>query len=431
MECSNGTLRRVAGALFARLPELGLEKVEDRRHRQVRRWDLETILTMTLLGMMAGCKNLAEVENLAGRLSVGVRRRLHLPRSMHDTTLRDTLVRIHPFALRGAIHRLVKAAQRRKALQLQEGLPFHAASLDGKWSKTTHWDHHYAQQKTADNGLQAYGMVRVINSVLATSASKVVLDTMPVPAETNEMGIFPHAFDALMRAHGDLVEMVMYDAGAASESNMAHVVNAGKHFLFCLADERWLLYQKAERILGHLPETKVRASSETVLSKSDKTSVVRKLYVAVAPNGYGDFEHIRTILRVRSVTVKNGVVIGERNRYLVSSKEATAITCEQWLALIRSRWSVENNCHWTADAIFEEDDRPWIVAAPRGTVVVMLLRRIAYDLLTLYRTVTQRSDENRQMPWRTLLQNVHDALIAIANVDLEGLRERKAAVVCS
>jgi hypothetical protein len=429
MECGSEKVRRMAGMLVARLPELGLQNVEDRRRRQGRRWELETILTLALLGIMAGCKSLGEVEALAKKLSVGIRRRLRLPRLMPDTTLRDTLVRIHPSTMREVLHRLVEAAHRRKALELMKGLPFHAASMDGKWVSIDYWDHHYAQLKTYDDGRQAHGMVRVVNSVLATSAAKVVLDTFPVPAETNEMGIFPHAFDALVQRYGDLVEMFMYDAGAASEPNMAHVVGAGKHFLFCLADERWLLYQKAERILGHLPESKVQAKSEDPISNTQ--SIIRKLYVAVAPKGYGDFEHIRSIFRVQTLTMENGAVATQSNRYLVSSKEATAIACEQWLALIRSRWSVENNCHWTADAIFKEDKHPWIEANPRGTVVIMVLRRIAYDLLALFRSVTLRSEENRAGKWRELLAWVYDTLLITPAACVESLRIRKATAVRS
>ncbi|MFN0061727.1 MAG: ISAs1 family transposase [Myxococcaceae bacterium] len=397
--------------------------MNDSRHRQGRRWNLETLLTAVLLGLMAGCQSLAEVESLTAKLSLGIRRRLRLP-PMKDTTLRDALVRLHPLEIRGALWRMVKAAERRKALEVSEGLPFHAVSMDGKWSAIPYWDHHYAQMKTADDGKKAFGMVRTINSVLVTSPAKVVLDTAPVPAETNEMGIFPHAFDTLLSNWGGLFEMVMYDAGAASQDNMAHVVNAGKHFLFCLADERWLLFQKAQRILGHLPESSIQARSEETVSNSE--TLVRSLYIATAPKGYKDWKHIRTILRVHSQTFKDGVRVSEQNKYLVSSKEPTAITGVQWLALIRSRWGVENNLHWTLDAIFKEDDRTWIEAEPRGTVVVMVLRRIAYTLLALFRSVTQRSEEARRILWRDLVAWVYDTLIAVADGDLQRLRQRGA-----
>ena len=95
---------------------------------------------------------------------------------------------------------------------------------------------------------------------------------------------------------------------------------------------------------------------------------------------------------------------------------------------MRRHWGVENECHNTWDKIFREDDRPWFEAgeaAPQGALVVMLLRRIAYNLLALFRSVTQRSEENRQMPWKDLMRWVYNTLIAATASDLDGLRCRR------
>jgi hypothetical protein len=80
--------RRMAGLLNARLPELELEQVGDPR-RQWRRWRLQQVLQTVLVGLMAGCHGLAELETLTERLSVGARRLLRLPRRLPDTTARD------------------------------------------------------------------------------------------------------------------------------------------------------------------------------------------------------------------------------------------------------------------------------------------------------------------------------------------------------
>jgi hypothetical protein len=60
-------------------------------------------------------------------------------------------------------------------------------------------------------------------------------------------------------------------------------------------------------------------------------------------------------------------------------------------------------------------------------LAVLLLRRIAYTLLALYRAVTLRSDENRASPWKALLTSVRDALVAATEDQLAGLREIAAA----
>jgi hypothetical protein len=52
---------------------------------------------------------------------------------------------------------------------------------------------------------------------------------------------------------------------------------------------------------------------------------------------------------------------------------------------------VENHVHWTLAAIFQEDERPFFPSEPKGTAVVMVLRRIAYNLLALFRSITLRS----------------------------------------
>lgn len=53
-----------------------------------------------------------------------------------------------------------------------------------------------------------------------------------------------------------------------------------------------------------------------------------------------------------------------------------------------------------------------------------MLRRIAYNLLTLYRSVTQGSEAKRATPWKELIQNIRDALVSAQPEHLEGLRRR-------
>jgi hypothetical protein len=56
---------------------------------------------------------------------------------------------------------------------------------------------------------------------------------------------------------------------------------------------------------------------------------------------------------------------------------------------------------------------------------VLLLRRIAYNLLSLFRSVTQRSDEHRATPWRLLIAHLRHALVASTEADIEQLRVRR------
>jgi hypothetical protein len=77
-----------------------------------------------------------------------------------------------------------------------------------------------------------------------------------------------------------------------------------------------------------------------------------------------------------------------------------------------------------------EDDHPWIQAAPKGALIVALLRRIAYNLLTLFRSVTLRADRSRSTPWKTLMRWVEVALLTAGPNDVARLRPRTAAAAC-
>jgi hypothetical protein len=67
------------------------------------------------------------------------------------------------------------------------------------------------------------------------------------------------------------------------------------------------------------------------------------------------------------------------------------------------------------------------IDAPEGMLVIALLRRIAYTLLTLFHSVTQRSEERRAIPWNVLLQDIYAALLTATDAQLAGLRSRPRA----
>ena len=127
-------------------------------------------------------------------------------------------------------------------------------------------------------------------------------------------------------------------------------------------------------------------------------------------------------------TDKTTGVVRSENRYYISSLSADHMTAEQWQTLIRRRWSVENQNHNTWDRIFLEDDRPWL-RRPQGMVVMMLLRRLTYNMLAIYRSVTSRSERKREQPWKELMQDLRDALIRATLPQLEGLRRRTVATI--
>jgi hypothetical protein len=422
-------VRRVAGLLRARLPELDLEGVPDPRAREGR-WSLAQILRATLVGLMAGCRSLWEAEQLTDALSPAARRLLAVPRRLADTTARDALCRVPLEGLRAALHRLVRAAWRRKALA-PVGLPFGVVALDGKSTALPTLNHPLVQNHIEGQAVP-FGLVRSVTCSLVSAAGRPCIDAIPLPSSGNEVSYFKVAFASLVETYGGLFDVVTYDAGALSESNASAVVAAGKHYLFTLKGEQRTMFKLATELLD--PHD---VASQTVDVLDNQTTVTRTLtLLRVDPCwSYGEgktpeesvWHHAGTFLRVEYLKRRGREVVERDARLFVSSLDRDALTAAQWLLLVRSHWGVENQNHHTLDTAFAEDERPWIEADPHGMLVVLLLRRIAYTLLALYRAVTLRSDEDHTTRWKHLLASIRDALIAAAEAHLEGLRLREVA----
>jgi hypothetical protein len=133
--------------------------------------------------------------------------------------------------------------------------------------------------------------------------------------------------------------------------------------------------------------------------------------------------HTKTLVRVTSETKRDGQVACSEERFYATSLPSNGLSADQWLLLARQHWAVEVT-HNVLDTALSEDDHPFITFDPQGALAVMLLRRIAYTLLALFRGVTLRSDENRAMPWKDLLRKIYNALIAANDDHVSGLRQR-------
>jgi len=275
-----------------------------------------------------------------------------------------------------------------------------------------------------------YGLVRTMTAALVSAPGRPCIDATPIPESTNEVGHFQAAFAGLVETYGGLFDVVSYDAGGFSRANADAVVAAGKDYLFALKDEHRTMCRLADELLASEP---VLDRTEDVLDST--TTAVRSIRLLRADPSwsYGDgkgpqdslWPHAKAFLLVEYVKVQHGTVVERYDRMYVSSLDTERLTTAQWLLTVRSHWGVENQNHHTLDTAFAEDDRPWIEADANGMLAVLLLRRIAYTLLALFRSISLRSDANRATRWKLLLTWVRDALVAAMPEHTMNLRVRE------
>jgi len=417
--------RRLMGMFKARLPDAGFQHVPDLRRQASVSWPLQTILSAVVVSMAAGSKGLAEMEALTAEMSRAGRRLLGIPRRLPDTTARSALSGLDPEDLRDALRRQVRAAYRRKALE-PDGLPFGVVALDGKFVPApADWKCPYVQIRGKRDGHE-YGLIGTVTATLISSRAKVCLDAEPIQRTWGEESRYPYVLHDLLQVYGslDLFQLVTYDAGACSRTSARETRDNGLDYLFRLKEGKQpKLTAEACRLLGHRTVDEAAAVDE---QRYRGHLVRRSVYLAEETGVWPHWTGCRTLLRIRCDKLDDrGQAFESEDRYYVTSLAQDALTGEQWIRVTRGHWAVENNCHHTWDAVMREDDRRWIVADPKATLVVMLLRRITYNLLTLYRSVTLRSAPCRLTPWRVLLRWIYLALVAARMRHVEGLRHRK------
>ncbi len=283
--------RRLLGLLATRLHELELGQVADPRKGKVI-WKMRTFLAAVLTGMVAGCKSLKEMEELTAELGKGARKLLGLQRRVPDTSARDLLVALEPTEIRKKIRQSVHIARDRK--QLKPDFPIRAVSVDGKYTSSWLFDDPKAPEKYGQiqNGRAQVGM---ITSCLVTTAARPCLDAHPIPPETNEIGAFQGAVDALLAAYGrTLFDLVMYDSGACSLENATDIKDKGLDYLFCVRNIQPTLLAEARRLLAGLAPSRCVAQTVDLVSGE---VVTRRMYLTDKMKGWLDWKHLATALR--------------------------------------------------------------------------------------------------------------------------------------
>jgi len=88
----------------------------------------------------------------------------------------------------------------------------------------------------------------------------------------------------------------------------------------------------------------------------------------------------------------------------------------QLLALVRQHWGIENDCNWSFDMEFAEDDGAWCTKN-KAIFVLGALRMVAYNILQRLRKthvqVRTKSGKTSARPWRDLYETVHMRLLVI------------------
>lgn len=406
------TITAVQSFLRQRRDVLRVEGLRDPRAHRGRRWSAQTLLATAMMSLVMLARSLRSAERMSSDLA-SARRIPGLRRRVPDSTLGDFLARLSPTPLRQHLHRQVLEEHRRKAL-CPTVLPLGAIAVDGKNVATLTAPTHADCQAQHPEGQPPYWLYRVVNATLISSTAAVCIDQMAIPADTNDMGVFPDFLDALLRAYGRtrLFELITMDSGFCSEKNARLVDDAGLAYWIALKDNQPELRREAERVLGPKARRQQPEAQTDWEYDSSRGWIRRQLWRTDEMAGWNGWSHLRQVVLVRVVARdgRDGVERILEDHYYVTNLVRGRLDGEELLRLARAHWRIENDLHGSLDIQWQEDHGRW-VRRGRGLPVSSLLRVIAYNLLALLRAVHLRSVEARAASWAQLRDWTRDAML--------------------
>lgn len=403
-----------------RVRELFATLVEDRRNSQGIRHVLPNCLLALLAGLLACRMPLRDVEKLSAELGLGRR-----GKKISDGCLTSLLKGMGEHDVDKPLVQMVRDMSARGQMKTVGFLQAWTA-IDGKYTILKHNCGGFAQ-KFVEKG-RTYFRLGVLRAVQITAAAKPALGQWampPVPGKLHEnkekqkhtgetTNLLP--FIAWLREqYVDLTRNFTLDAGLWSKQIFLELDAAGFGVFAGLKGNKPELFSKAVHLLYKLQATQ-EPHAESKWEPYQNGHVRRRLWRTTRLENWNGWIHLRQVIVVEQTKRdKNGKEDVEL-RYFVTNKSTDDLTPRQILLLVRLHWGIENDCNWSFDMQFGEDDGVWCTKN-KATLVLGVLRMIAYNYLQWLRKKHVREEHPRApstpLPWRDLFDLLHRYLTGV------------------
>jgi len=306
-----------------------LREIRDPRRPYLVDHPLLTILSIVILSMFCGADGWEEMETWGRMKQTWLATFLDLS---HGVPSADTLRRVVAALLPGPFRQAFVAWA--QAL---------VASTDGKLVAI---DGKTARGSTNDAG----NVLHVVRAWVKENA--LVLGQVATDAKSNEITAIPQLL-ALLSLRGATVSV---DAMGTQREIALSILEKDAHYLMALKDNQPTICAEAQVELG--TKTEPRRSTSTFHKTEDEghgRTEVRRFWVTSKLDHLEaliGWPGVQTLIRVESERCVDGKTSFEDRYYLCSR----VLSAKEAASLVRGHWSIENECHWTLDVVFGEDD---------------------------------------------------------------------------
>jgi len=360
MAKTSGVDERVEPAARALLDSFGT--VEDPRREHGRRYPLDEVLFVAVIGVLCGADGWVGVEFVCSGMVPWLRQ---FSSFSHGVPSHDTLGRVFQLlpperlaeVLTEATERLFRAGQDR-----------HVA-MDGKVSRRSFRD---GDRNTAIHTVTAWA-----------SGLGLSLGQVPTDRKSNEQTAILKLIE-LLDLSGCVVTI---DAMGCQKKIAAALVEAKADYLLALKDNHPTLRQEVQQFFELLESHETKYSMVTLsTTDGDHGRIEERRYTLTESIDWlpdrEEWAGLRSIGMVESRRMVGGRASVERRYFLTTLREAD-IQC--FAHKQRRHWAVENELHWVLDVGLREDESR--VREGHGASNLAILRRLVVSTLRRNKSV--------------------------------------------
>ncbi len=326
---------------------------EPRRQWGNVRHNLEDILIIGLCSVICQGEDYEDMELFGNERMEWFKTFLELPNGIPDKdTFRRVFERVDPQELSNWLNQWIEI-ERKPGGRL--------ISVDGKTIRRSgnadHNAYHIVSAWVGEQGL--------------------TLGQLQVGEKTNEITEVPKLLE-LFDIKGDIVTA---DAMSCQKDIVEKIISKGADYILSLKGNQPTMEKEVKAYFDDLPqnpEENCKATSWTSPVEKNHGRIEKRTVTIVPADWFEDknlWAGLVSFIRVSRMVIKNGKTMVFERFYISSLRK----TPEEFCALIRGHWSIENQLHWCLDVIFGEDAS--CARKSNSPLNLNILRKTALSLL--------------------------------------------------
>lgn len=353
-------------AVLDRMSEF-FERVDDPRRDHSTKWHpLESILMITLLGVIGGADDIKGVHMWAEDRYEWLQERLFLPNGLPSySTFTRVLGRVDPLQF----GRVFRKWTRVLALEHEE-----LVALDGKVLR--------------GSGGDDEEMVHLIN--VWAARNDLVMAQLPVEDDSNEIP----AMTKMLRRLDVQYQLVTIDA-IGCQTDLAEVITAGGgDYLLRVKANQQTLHDEIQSFFEWALDEERPDDQEVDLGYAETVNgghgriEKRRCWTSEQLDGLSkvaSWPEIQGIVMVETERHVDGEIETQQKYYVTSEAAQTDNDAEHLLGSSRDHWGIENKVHWVLDVAFSEDQSR--IQTDKAAANLSAVRKMARNLLDKESTV--------------------------------------------